>query len=1363
MNYRFIFLFFYFFLGIGSIYSACSDGAVMEKVVFSLNDPNFSQNYDGSSGIIEVIQRYDSDGEPLYSLWQTPNLLSRKNYSWNQATAINYKITWNNIAVFNLDSDFHNHKNNLLVLNDGADNFDLYYNVTFKNTGTCDGNNEAWLMNFDNDGLIRYYGMSSISSYFKYNTMSPNANWKFDYIPANGLESKVFHVSASNLINYGLAEIQVGPQKSTGSPHFQEIFARFWINGSSAVCGDNKVDYGEQCDGSAGVDSSIGESCGVPDSSEACQKITCVDNIQVKSITFSIDDEFHSQNYDGDFGIIQKILWDEDGDELTLWQTPNLDHITKYPWNSNSAVISYNNNDIRTKINLDSSFDSKKNNVLIINENNSNNFNLYYNITLKNSGTCNYNDDSIINRRYGHILQNYGTSGWSYKYNINQPQHWYPSNIDAGETISKNFHVSNKDLINYGRLELRVGPHDRNKKSGEKHYQYFNANFFVNLSSPVCGNNVKEYGESCDGTQGVNSGVGEVCSISCDIIPPNIPVINWESHITPEELWQGRNLAPGDVIVLEYSANNSAGIGYDIKFDSMLYKIPFSNQPSDYHYDHYKLDYKYMDFFNTDPIIKRGGLEEVSNIINVPAGEVVYFNRTIIVPNLDDENKNIIERLAYYERFKYKKSTDGNFIYPKLSNGGWDYFWWKSTNEMHTFSTRPNTGNNYYYNSHSKYLDYLSYPWRYHFSDGYWVTRGAGIGAYNTLYTISNLKSNSNDLSISVSDSGIVSIETIYRDGVVRSTSKNDNSLFGIKSVPANTFYFDAELILESTGEVIYQRDILINETFVKSDGKNINYKELTDLNLAVMEKIVFPLFDFRSLNGEVVRFNVVPKLVRSNQILIGGNIFLSDKYLINLDKPIAISVDSPIIIKPNGAGAFDNLYQRILIFNYLEYAIFNPIITIGFENTGEEDVSDLYSYNFTDISIIPAQSSYPLGVNIKYTGPVSGQNYLDHLMNFKIEFFDPSIGETVILERDSEIKVLKNSFGNIFVDLIPINLGFTLLNKDDISTIYVEVKNQGTEDVGDSFKVNFYIGEISDDLDFKKVNYELLASKTINSLSGGDMKTLNISYIPDKVQNIAIKVVVDGDDDIFEDFTVFENAENNNVLTSIAGVRDLDVVLENFEILYDEAVDGIIPIRVFAKNKIIGGGGIDSYELKIDMFGEIENYSYSHFFYQIPEAGIDKIFYVDVSVLEAGIYEFVLTLSAPFDPDLSDNVKRGFLHFCPMPWYKSPVICASVCKSSCLDTVFGQYLSTCHGVNGCMFRDESLANKCNGFLEGTYVSVNSTHESLCPMGKVTRLKYFTDSGLVITGACDSFIVTKIPKRFNRETVLMNIIICDSD
>ena len=112
-----------------------------------------------------------------------------------------------------------------------------------------------------------------------------------------------------------------------------------------------------------------------------------------------------------------------------------------------------------------------------------------------------------------------------------------------------------------------------------------------------------------------------------------------------------------------------------------------------------------------------------------------------------------------------------------------------------------------------------------------------------------------------------------------------------------------------------------------------------------------------------------------------------------------------------------------------------------------------------------------------------------------------------------------------------------------------------------------------------KNVIYELLGSKTINSLDSGEIEFVNVTYIPDKVENIAIKVVVDNDDDVFEDFTIFENAENNNILTSIAGVRDLDVVLESFEILYDEAVDGIIPISVFARNKIVGGGGIDSYD----------------------------------------------------------------------------------------------------------------------------------------------------------------------------------------
>ncbi len=218
-------------------------------------------------------------------------------------------------------------------------------------------------------------------------------------------------------------------------------------------------------------------------------------------------------------------------------------------------------------------------------------------------------------------------------------------------------------------MELRVGPHDNRRKSGEKHYNYFNAYFFVNLSAPYCGNGIRETGESCDGAAGVNALAGEVCSSSCTIIPPTIPVVKWESHKTAEELRQGRNLTAGDTFVLEYSANNSAGISYDLKFDSILYKVPFSNQNSDYYYDHNNLYYKYMDFFETSSVISRGGLSEESKIITVPAGQVVYFNRTIIVPNLDDENQNVIERFLYYERFKYKKTSDSSFRYPKLANG----------------------------------------------------------------------------------------------------------------------------------------------------------------------------------------------------------------------------------------------------------------------------------------------------------------------------------------------------------------------------------------------------------------------------------------------------------------------------------------------------------------------------------------------------------------------------------------------------------------------------------------------------------------------------------------------------------------------
>jgi cysteine-rich repeat protein len=1319
-------------LFISGVYSAeCEDGAVIWEVVFSIDDPTFSQEYDGTSGIIEIISRNDTTNQ--YSLWQTSQLNSINTYPWGGESQ-NYGVYAGNIADFTTDSEFESKKNNLLILNSDLTEFDFYYKISLKNTGTCHYTNNAWIVGYD-DKTLRSYGMNDWNSYLE-NPITPSGIWEFRDTPQSGIKSKTFKVSYSDIVNFGRVMIRIGPEDIYSNPEFQKVNAYFWMNGTAGYCGDNILHSNEECDDGNNND---GDLC-----SATCEIELCEDNIQVENVIFSLDDPFFSQEYDGTSGIIQRVMYNKSTNNFSLWQTTQLDSINSYPWGSTSKIISYNNGDIKNNIYLDSNFNVNKNNVLVINEDGSNNFNMYYKVTLRNTGTCNYNDDSIVDRRYGNRILNYGSSTWNYffsKVNSPAPSTWYPSNINANMTTSRVFQVKNNDLINYGRLELRVGPHDRYRKSGEKHYQYFNANFFIDLPGPFCGNNITEFGEACDGT---SVPVGSSCSSTCAIIPQTPPEIKWESDLTNSELWKGRNLNPGDTFIINYSAYNPSSESMDVLFDSLLYSRPYTyHDPwSNQRYYSYNL--------------RRNDYAQERKIISVPAGETIYFNRTIIIPNWNQNQQEVLERFYYYEKFKYKKSVDSTFIYPKFTTGTTNFGWWRTTSDMTTYST----------NSFSYQLrHYLYSPWN---NDGGWYTRGYGIGSYTPLYAVRNLGANNPTLTTTVSEEGIPAVEITYDGGIVQASYAS--------KIPANTFVLKSKLLEEASGDTLQSKNVLVANEFKRDDGQTIRpYQEYREgysgykPELELSQKISFSLDDFSKYNNKFVRINSKPYLNKTDQaIILPQGSENSDKIKIDLNDPIGLSVDTPIILYPKGAAAVTNIYQRFLLFNYLSYALFDVEVDITFLDSSENVVDSLYSYDINSTeTILPAGSSYPLGVKINYIGTPE-VNIDNHQVKICINYYDPEKGMKINEWRELEgllpmckktdLKVFFNPITIPFIDIIPRDISYTLLNLDNESVATVIITNQGTQDAS-SFPVDLYVKTATFD------NFTYIETKTIPSLAAGESKTLDFAFTPNTLGNFVIKIVVNEDDSVFEDDVYIKYAKKNNILTSIALVRDLDVFLVNVIIVYENAENGIIPIKAYASNK--GVGGIDSYEMKLILENSENTYIQSDYFTQIPEEGKEVIYYLNVTGMEPGSYQFTVELIAPFDPDISDNVFISVIDFCPIPGFNGPLICNTYCTETFLNPSTNRYLATCHGINGCMFKDPQFAESCDGYKENSYAPIfdqfgilNTTHEAQCHQGVKIVKKAISDEDLKIDGECGEIIVNKFQGIFNSLDILVNIVEC---
>ena len=1287
MNLKYMYILCAIFFSVTTTYSnVCSDGAILWEATFSLNDNTFSQEYDGTSGIIERIYRNESIDK--YSIWQTSNLPYTTTYPWG-GTARNYGAYSDNINSFEIDSYFDSIKDRMLILNPNSDDFNLYYRLTIKNTGYCDETNVAIVENYAKES-IRNYGTNSWNDVLSHSA-NPTSSQSYSGISTGALKSRTYQISANNIEHYGRTAIRIGP--GDNSRKYQRVNAYFWVNGTEYEA--------------------------------------CVDNNIIDKVVFSLGDSSYSKEYDGNSGIIQRITRNQTSEEYSLWQTPNLNYTTSYPWGvtaRNYGVYSGNIN----PFNIDSNFDLNQNKILILNQNEFD-FNLYYRITLRNTGTCHNENKAWIGNYGSESIRNYGELNWNtvHETSASPSNRQEYSNYGINQTKTRSYSLSASNIEKAGTVAVRIGPEDLRDSNPE--YQKVNAYFFVEDVPTFCGNGIREPGEVCDNGIGFNGQPGNSCSLTCTLAPVVTPEIKWENYETSSTFWRG-DLEPGDQVNLTYSVYNPNTIDMDIQFDSVLYDRPFTQLEPDF-------NYRWYDIVNS----RRNDVNQQRIIKTIPAGERIYFNRTVTMPMYSENVQKVIYRISYYERFKYKKSSESSFKVPKYSNGNYNYEWWLS-DDMKPYST-PIWGTHTYY---------MSGTW----SGGDWHRRDWNFARYNQVYSIFGLKPQNGEMRITVSDDGIPEIEIYYREGIVQAGYT--------PIIENNTFKLQSSLRLHTNNNIIESKDIFIEKTFSRTDNNNIRPYPDNRNELKINQKISFPIADF-NLNNQKVYFNVVPYVNTTGlKIASTSNIHRSNSLTIKLEEPIALSVDSPITIRPKGSESFDNLYQRYLLFNHLDFAIFNPEISIRFYDSGDTDVSDQYDYDYTYPQLIPAGAAFPIGINAIYTGPTNIPTISNHQIRICLNYYDPikdqmidewreDNGKLPLCERTGVI-VSMNSINIPFVDLIPRDLNYTLLNLNNESIVNVFITNQGTLDAN-SFPVDLYVRGISNS------TFKHIGTKTISSLDASESKSISFAFTPNSAEQFVIKAVVNEDKSVIENDIYVQGAHKNNVLTSIAMVRNLDVFLENVIIDYENAFNGIIPIKAYASNK--GFGGIDSYEMRLTLENSNNTYVRSEFFTQIPQTGKEVIYYLNISEMESGSYRFTIDLIAPFDPDLSDNSFKSAIDFCPQPWYNGPLSCNTYCTSTCLNPFTNRYLATCHEINGCFFKDPQFAAACDGYKENSYAPLfdengvlNLTHEAQCHQGIKVVKKSITDEDLDINGECSEIIIKKIPGIFNNLDILVNIVEC---
>lgn len=800
-----------------------------------------------------------------------------------------------------------------------------------------------------------------------------------------------------------------------------------------------------------------------------------------------------------------------------------------------------------------------------------------------------------------------------------------------------------------------------------------------------------------DGTCG--SGENEsLCGRDC-FTEPIIQYLNYPDRFNNRSISFGRNAVPGSNITFEYRITNLDPVPKKFWVYNKLYRQPWT---SAVYGGTNALRYHASSLTETYDYSHY----QFYNYTIIPPFSSVDINHTVVLKNTTDEDyKKVIERFSLYEQFRYRQdvpdTTGGPSLipsaYPDSRRGAWNGF----------------------------------------------------FAAYNFQYCIADLEPVSGSTSITVTEDGLPAAVVRYSGGFVRSS--------WLRTIPANKFFLKTRLIKDADGSTISQINHSIDRTYSYSSGIMPDNRDKVS-QVAVTEDIYVPFYNYQEINNQLIRFHVVPFVNWSDygyldsRCDIRTNVYDSGEKTAHTLDLLPYNVDKPIHIYPNGVQGFDTAFSRMLLFNYEDYSLFNVSFNVSVRDSFGADVTGNFDINFKNTDIVPAGSAFPIGFETRYIGasPVFNSDYF---ANVTFTYYSAVNNTYESFSKEFSIRVYAAGAVSKFRDLIPIELNFTFLNVMNQTNITVRVANQGTLTV-DNAKVKLYARHMNES------TFTVVGEETVSGLNPGTIREAKFFYVPSSLEDLILKAVVDEDDSVVEDDTYSVNAERNNIITSIATVREIDVELVYAEPLYNNASNGIIPFKVFVRNK--GVGGIDMYELDLEVTWDYYQRVDTFKFYQIPAAGKEMIFYWNVTEIPPRIYAYDATIDTLFDFNIADNTVLGVVQFCPLPWGSSIFDCYSDCSSDCLFSDTNRYDADCDGINSCSFYNETFAENCDGYTAGSYATFNSTHEALCPSGVVTRDKVFSSELINIssTDECSNIIIEKYFQTLDGKSVVMNVVQC---
>lgn len=507
--------------------------------------------------------------------------------------------------------------------------------------------------------------------------------------------------------------------------------------------------------------------------------------------------------------------------------------------------------------------------------------------------------------------------------------------------------------------------------------------------------------------------------------------------------------------------------------------------------------------------------------------------------------------------------------------------------------------------------------------------------------------------------------------------------------------------------------------------------------NEKITKSFKYSIHNFEEWEGDDVKIGLREFWNKKNWLMYWDRTFSKRLNFMHL----VISTDLPAYIYPK---ADREKVVRDIIFNLRDYKLRNVSFEVTALNKKTSFPSANFNINHPDGFDVPAEASYTVPIKMNYTGPLENERYL---LAINYSYYDEIVNE-------SRSKVF---YGDVFIrsdsayysDLMPVTIQYDRLDFNRTENISVHVKNFGGDSISKNYNVSLYYRNVSEN------SFSLLDKKTVS----GDENVLTYQFKPLETGKHIIKAEVDTDNVINETSIYMEDGELNNALSSIALVRDVDIVMEKVNCLYDNySTEGVLPIKVSVSNN--GIGGVNSFDLILNITSEEENWVLNKSFVNLPEEGRSYTFEWNVSNITPGVHKYSAVVNNEYDKNDFNNVVNGSLTFCPLPWGNSALGCFSGCTGSCVDRVTDRYSAVCDGFKGCEFYNNSFALRCDGVLEGSFVSFNSTHEASCPEASIKRKDFFTNNSISIKGDCSDIIVKERSVVFQSVQSTMNIIIC---